>query len=120
MLSEEEVLEQFRGKARLADGDIYLAQDDVSALVNVCQENDLAVLGLEGGTHDGKNFLPNLDMILDCSLDGPLTTWEEKRDICNRSALDFLESLARPEDLLLIPVLMSREQWDEWRASEDT
>ena len=51
MLSEEEVLEQFRGKARLADGDIYLAQDDVSALVNVCQENDLAVLGLEGGTY---------------------------------------------------------------------
>lgn len=116
MLTQEEVLEQFRKRAKRVAGEIYITLSDALDLVAACDANDLAVLGLEGVLYDGQKVSAQSDMILDCSVSGPLGTWSQKRESCNKAALHFLESLTPRDDLLLIPNLLSEEEWVNWKS----
>jgi len=79
--------------------------------ITSCQENNLAVIGIEGFSYEGKMLKPQLDMIADYSW-ANARCWIEYRELCNQSAKDFLKHLRHRDRLVLSFVVLSEADWD--------
>ena len=82
---------------------LYFRLDDAINLVKECEEKDLAVTRVEGLSLEHDGILPHLDLILDClarEVDWTGFSWEQFRDKCNASAMEFLERTNGRRDLV--------------------
>jgi hypothetical protein len=73
---------------------LYFDPVDARQLVLECGEHNLAVIGIEGLTLGDDWIRPDLDLIADhTALETNWSgyVWSEFLEICNRSALEFLE-----------------------------
>ena len=100
---------------------LYFRLDDAKQLVKECEENDLAVIGIEGLTLDEKGITPHLDLIADhtaLAVDWGGYSWDRFRSKCNASALNFLEMAEKTADktnLVFDFALMQSPEFDEFQ-----
>jgi hypothetical protein len=120
MLSEDEIINQFRkhGMTRGA-GSLYLKVPIAFDFLATCQENNLAIIGVEGFLYTEKTnkIMPVMDYIADYS-DVEAANWEEYRNSCNRLCKDFLGRLPSRDDFVVNFVLFSREEWEHYEPIE--
>jgi hypothetical protein len=67
VLSEHELLARFHDYGQIHGGELYLASTAAHDFVAACQENEIAVVGIEGFKVSGDKRLPLLDGIADYS-----------------------------------------------------
>jgi hypothetical protein len=120
-LSEDELADMFRSRSRFPDQGraraLYIHVPVALEFVAACDDNDLAILGMEGFIigDDGAVGV-RLDMILDCSDALATSTWADVKRTCNDSARMFLRQLPDIADLFVEPLALSP---DEWKANRD-
>ncbi len=98
-----------RGMTR--GGEVYLTPEAAAACVRICEDDDVAVIGLEGYLIDEASTVPLLDQIADFS-GLRAVDWLTFRTEVNREALEFIEDLPRRVGLLIALTLLSREEWE--------
>ncbi|MBL8701508.1 MAG: hypothetical protein JNK67_24225 [Alphaproteobacteria bacterium] len=113
MKSETELFEEFRQHAFVtsAVGIPYLPAKQALALLDACEANDLAVIGLDGFVANlrAPRLEPRNDVILDSSrIEAP--GWVEFRDRANAAAREMLRRHATVPDLVFEFVLRSRSE----------
>jgi hypothetical protein len=110
LLTERQVLELYQRYAVVvaSDGAPYLEFSRAMELIPTCQENDLAVLGIDGFIADRgeRRLSPRGDVILDCS-GIQAASWKEFRDKANGFAQEFLCEHKSEVDLVFEFVLWS-------------
>ena len=116
MLSEDEITNRFRkyGMTR-GGGELYLEVPMALNFLTTCQENSLAVIGIEGFIYHRENgtIEAKMDYIADYSyVKAP--SWEEYRDSCNQFSKDFLGHLPSKAGLVVNCVVLSQEEWEVW------
>jgi hypothetical protein len=102
MLSKPDVLQRYMQSPE----EMYLSPSAGLEIVDECQKNDLAVIGIETFVLKGDLMQPRLDLIADYS-STRITDWHEYRAICNASATLFLKDLFSKELLLSDPLVVS-------------
>ena len=117
MLSEKEITNSFRkhGMTRGA-GELYLEVPSAFNFLTTCQENNLAVIGIEGFIYHKENgaIEAKMDYIADYS-NMKTPSWEEYRDLCNQLSEDFLCHLPSKVELVVNLVVLSQEEWRAWQ-----
>lgn len=81
---------------------LYFRRPDAFAVLAECEEKGFAVAGIEGFVLGAEGAItPRLDMIFDgFGGDWSRLTWNEFRDSCNSSALQFLNWTEERDDLI--------------------
>ena len=110
MLSENEIIAHFRQNGVFQGGELYLEIPTALKFLTRCDENDLAVIGVEGFQYRCGKVKPLLDQIADYS-SAKASRWEEFRDICNQSCKDFIFGLPQEEGLVVNFIILSQEEW---------
>ena len=110
MLSENEIIEHFRKNGIFQGGELYLATPAALKFLTNCEENDLAVIGVEGFQYHCGKVKPLLDQIADYS-SAKASRWEEFRDVCNTSCKAFIFGLPQEEELVVNFTVLSQEEW---------
>ncbi len=110
MLDEQQILKLLKTQGIVRGEEVYLSPSSTLQLLALCDQNDFAILGLEGFRVSGDQLTPDLDLILDCSAFVG-SSWEEFRDTCNSRCGGFVEQLRDAHDLVLCPVLISKNEW---------
>ncbi len=119
MLSQEDVFELFKPVAARVTQELYLTVDVCRELVEVCDSNCLAILGLDGLPHGSwDRAWERTDLILDCSTPGGTEeSWESFRKNSIEAARHFLtEHLANESGVLVIPTMVDEANWKAWRT----
>jgi hypothetical protein len=107
-VAPEEVIERYRGRGVCRGAELYFDGTVGEEIVRTCEEQDLAVIGVEGFELVGKEIRPRLDLIADYSTD-PRSPWTEFRSGCNRAALDFLRRAGSDIRVIFCFVLQQEE-----------
>lgn len=81
-----------------AEGELFLTAGQGLKLVELCEQKNWAILGIEGGMSDGTSFTPDLNLIRDYSVEIS-SGWKEFREDCNSKARAFLEAFSGEENL---------------------
>lgn len=76
-----------------AEGELFLTAGEGLKLVELCDQLNWAILGIEGGVSDGISFTPDLNLIRDYSVEIS-SDWEAFREDCNSKARAFLEAFS--------------------------
>jgi hypothetical protein len=81
---------------------LYFRRPDSFEVLRECEEKGLAVAGIEGlELQEDGGITPRLDMIFDgFGGDWSRLSWDEFREACNSSALQFLEWTEERDDLI--------------------
>ncbi len=110
MLSEQELFASYSNRSILGGNEVYFELNIAMEFISDCQENNFAILGIEGFIPDGKYIIPQSDMITDYS---PTSagTWEEYRNSCFISAKNLIQSFPVTVGLLLNFVIFSEEDY---------
>lgn len=81
-----------------AEGELFLGAHGGLKLVEFCDRQNWAILGIEGGVFDGTVFTPDLNLIRDYSA-APVLSWDQYRKDCNAKARAFLEAFSGENSL---------------------
>ena len=119
MLSEERLFEQYHQRGIVQNGELYLRAATAFDFVAQCEENDLAIIGIEGFTVENGEIRPRLDLIGDFSLIETFD-WRQYRDACIRFAKRFICGLPTWDGIVLTFVLLSQEEWaDDFKEATE-
>lgn len=113
MLSETEIIDRFREHGIFQEGDeLYLRAPMALKFVEVCQENELAVIGFEGFFYDDdeETIEPLLDQIADFST-VKAAHWEEFRNLCNTYSKKLIRGLSQKEGIVVNFTVLSQAEW---------
>jgi hypothetical protein len=113
MLSETEIIDYFRKHGIFQDdGELYLRVPIALKFVEVCQENELAIIGFEGFFYDdeGRTIEPLLDQIADFST-VKATHWEEFKNLCNKYSKKLIRGLSQKEGIVVNFTVLSQAEW---------
>jgi hypothetical protein len=113
-MREAEVFDRFAADGVITEyGELYLPKSRALDLIAVCQENDLAIIGIEGFIYDAGKFVPQSDLIADYSTSRASRErdWIEYRDSCNTAAKHFVQSANSRENLYFTFVISSCEEF---------
>jgi hypothetical protein len=91
-------------------GEIYFKEDSFIKLIELCCQNNIALIGIEGFEVDGEKIIPVADLIADFS-DADANSWDEYIKICNSSAKLFFDQVSKGSNLLFNFTLQSEEEW---------
>jgi hypothetical protein len=110
MLSERELIHEFKGRGIFQGGELYL--DAVTALefLDTAPKNDMTVIGIEGFHRDNGSVRPLLDQIADFS-DCEAESWPEFRESCNHSSKEFISQAPKSGNLVINLTLMTKDEW---------
>lgn len=111
MLSETEIFERYRQHEIVQGGELYFSLPKAFDFLVECQENDIAVIGIEGFLCNQGMIKPQLDMIADYS-SASASGWQEYREMCNQYSQDFLENLTFRNGLIVSFVVLSEKEWE--------
>jgi hypothetical protein len=99
---------------------LYFRPNDARALIEECDERDIAVIGVDGLTLDETGIQPHMDLIADYSAlvnDWSGVSWAEFRRRCNKSALGFFkfaEAAGKEGDLVFDISLMQDDEYADF------
>lgn len=111
MLTEHELFAVFLGRAaHVAGNEMYFEPEVAIQFLAACEENNLAVIGIEGFIFDDPALMPQVDLIADYSASGE-KSWRSFRDSCNRDAAHFLQQLPQRQNLVLSLTVLSGKEW---------
>lgn len=102
MLSTAKIISRFRKHGIFRGNELYLKVPIARDFLATCQENNLAILGVEGFIyHEEIDAIESkLDYIADFSeVEAP--NWEVYRNLCNQLCKDFLCHLPSRTDLVV-------------------
>jgi hypothetical protein len=111
----EQDLFKFFGKLVVNSGDEYyfpinLAQEFISK----CNQNDIAIIGIEGFEIKNTKIIPHLEKIADFSSDTNASWFQFKKE-CNYEARKFVQHYERYRYLYLNFCLMTSAEWSASR-----
>lgn len=106
ILSEQQIFQQYRDAGVLRGGELYLVPKVALDLVASCEDNDLAVVGIEGFTLRHETLMPQTGLIADWS-SASAATWDEYRMKCNQLSATFIKPLSGDADLVLSLTVLS-------------
>lgn len=93
----------------------YIQETDVFEFVRRCDENDWAIVGVDGLERNGINLRPRLDMIADYSFAvGNQNKWNNFKVLCNTSAIKFFTKMlgtGHNENLVFDCTVYSKKDW---------
>ncbi len=110
MLSEHDLLTRFRNRGQIHGGELYLSSAAAHDFVAACQENAIAVVGIEGFKVSGGKKLPLLDCIADYSATSA-DTWQDFCRLCNEYSHKFLSAQPLDQNIVFNLVTMSQDEW---------
>jgi hypothetical protein len=110
VLSEHELLARFHDYGQIHGGELYLASTAAHDFVAACQENEIAVVGIEGFKVSGDKRLPLLDCIADYSATSA-DTWQDFCRLCNKYSHEFLAAQPLDQHIVFNLVTMSKDEW---------
>lgn len=111
MLTETQVFERFAPIGIAAEGgELYIPKQIASDFIDLCENNDLAVIGIEGLIYEDGKFIPQLDLIADYSSLHPVS-WTSYKGTCNSAARAFIASSKSPGDLYFSFVISSYDEF---------
>ena len=113
MLSEVEIINRFRKHGISQDGgELYLRVSMALKFVEVCQKNNLAIIGFEGFLYDDDEgtLEPLLDQIADFST-VQASHWEAFRNLCNKYCRNLIRGLSQKERMAINFTVLSRSEW---------
>jgi hypothetical protein len=103
-LTREEILK--------LDDELFLSAEDAMSLIEFCELEDLAVVGIEGGEYDGNAFTLDLDLIQDYSeLTAP--DWPRFSQNCNKRSRIFLAPFIGDQKRSFYLVVLSEKQLEK-------
>lgn len=106
-------------KAIRESNSFYFRRKDALDMVKECQERDLAAAGIEGLSLDPDGILPHMDLIFDAFAgDWTGVVWEEFRDRCNKSAIQFLKAAEERDNLVFDFVVLDKDEFNFYRQKE--
>ena len=109
MLSEQDLLTRFRNRGQMHGGELYLSSAAARDFVAACQENEIAVVGIEGFKVSGGKRLPLLDRIADYSATSA-DTWQDFCRLCNECSHKFLADQPLDQNLAFTLVTLSKDE----------
>lgn len=98
-------------------GSFYLPTEQAIQFIQSCEENNLAVVHVEGFEHNAQQdwIRPRMDLISDeTSISSPLwsgSVWQSYRSGCNTSAVDLVNEVIGKGDFVFNFVLFSEQEW---------
>jgi len=110
VLSEQDLLTCFRHRGQMHGDELYLSSTAARDFVAACQENEIAVVGIEGFKVSGGKRLPLLDGIADYSATSA-DTWQDFCRLCNESSHKFLAAQPLDQNLAFTLVTLSKDEW---------
>ncbi len=110
MSSIEEVLQQYRRFQARESKALYLDPQQSLNLVETCNANNIAVVGIEGFIHTGGKIEPRLDLIADFS-SLKSGDWQSYKASCNAAAERFLRASSQVPNVVFSFVLLAEHQW---------
>jgi hypothetical protein len=110
MITSENILENDELNSLQRSGEIYFKEDSFIKLLELCRQNNIAIIGIEGFEVDGEKIIPVADLIADYS-DADANSWEEYIKICNSSAKLFFEQVLKGSSLLFNFTLQLEDEW---------
>lgn len=109
-LTESEVYSLFADRMVVRGAEHYLQPSDAVELVDVCDENDLAVVGIEAFYVEEGGIAPISGLIADFSR-GDARHWVEYRQACNAESSGFLRRIPAKVNLRVAVTVLSEQDW---------
>lgn len=103
-------LEDMTADEVYAKGELFLTAGQGLKLIELCEQKNWAILGIEGGFSDGTSFTPDLNLIRDYSVDAS-PNWKYFRKDSNAKARAFLEAFSGEETLLFYLTLVNEHDF---------
>ena len=99
-----------QGAACAVTGEAYLTPEDAVDCVRLCEEHNVAVIGVEGFTVDEGSTVPLSTEIADLAVrEDP--DWSTYRGGANRDAEAFIRQLPRLVGIRVCLTLLSESEW---------
>ena len=106
----KEVTSEYSSRGLMLGGELYLRLGDALNFIKECEDNNLAVIGLEGVVVERNDLIPQIDKIYDAS--SPYSNnWDEYRVNVNNGAIKLLENLSATENLYFTFVVVSELEY---------
>lgn len=110
MLSEEQIYARFTSNGIVTEGgEVYIPKISAAEFIELCEKNDLAVIGIEGLVYSDGNLIPQLDLIADYS-SSHSSDWSSHKLACNSAARTFVHGSNSRENLYFAFVVMSERE----------
>ena len=91
-------------------GELYLSKDSALDFIRACQENDLAVIGLEAFLYEDGKLIPQIDLIADYS-STISHSWESYKRACNGYSENFVNSVPLAGEVYFSFTVLSPEEY---------
>lgn len=109
-MTEEQLFRTIEPPPLKRGGEYYFAVPGARALIEKCNANDIAIIGIEAFRVTPSTVEPELGLIADFS-SSLASHWSEVISINNGAAKEFLANA--PQDLLFTFVLCSSDEYSE-------
>ena len=110
MLTEHDLVACFRHRGQMQGGELYLPLSAALDFLSACQENDIAVVGIESLQDVGGKKTPLLDCIADYSTTAA-DTWLDFCRLCNEASRKFLSMQAAATNIVFTLVTLTKDEW---------
>jgi len=110
MLTPEEVERRFADRGEMHDGALCLQPADALECVQVCERNDLAVIGVDTFISDEDRMVPQLHLVADFSTMSH-DDWTAFRRFCNEETERFVSGLPDRDGLMITLSLAPAAAW---------
>lgn len=85
---------------------------DVPMFVSLCDEQDIAIIGMEGGSMTAEGFIPDLNLIADLSKRNNLM-WQEFKRKSNQGALLFLKAVNFSQETVFVMTIIDEKEFNQ-------
>ncbi|MCZ8049795.1 MAG: hypothetical protein GPI90_20905 [Microcystis aeruginosa K13-05] len=112
MLKEQQLFDLYSSYGFTQGGELYLPISHSLKFLQDCQQNELAIIGIEGFIYEEGEISPQLDLIADFSSISA-SDWQNYQNICNSAAKNFLLGVnIKDKSMVFNFVILSRSEWE--------
>lgn len=105
------VEDRYRDRGLQRGREVYLDAGTAAEYVRDCENENVAILGIEGFLLRGDDLIPQMDLICDFSPRDSSLGWEQYRAQVNRDALTFLNGVNDRDALVFEFEVLVPEQY---------
>jgi len=111
MLNQEKLLNHPEIDSICRGGEMYIRRRSVSKFINLCGQNNIAIVGIEGFNLSGEKIIPDMNLIADLSCSkGKI--WSDYMQNCNDSTIMFFDQMIAESNLIFSFTLLSEHEWN--------
>ena len=85
--------------------------DKVFDFIDMCNRNDVAIIGIEGGRVYGKSFVPDIDLIADTTVND--NNWRKYRKACNDGAAIYFDSVELTGNVVFVMTIINESEFEK-------